>query len=254
MGNTKRLITGNIMYKQEFHGKIEHFINHKGEIHMTKGTKSRPSRVVVLGSIALLLAMMTGCQQSNSAAPATSEQPSTTASTSTQTNDNTSNNNTNSTSTSSTADTATFTEEQVEQAIQFASNYKKDQYTVGEEYKKKTSLEEMIELEMKKNESYLTEKELKQQTLSRTLTLPMQLAVKKQSTLSPQDLEIHKKEPQTKQGVLQLSYTMKIAFANGEPSIPVEGELQLQPTADTWKVSYDVFNHNDLFNIINAKS
>lgn len=61
MGNTKRLVIDDIMYKQEFHGKIEHFINHKGEIHMTKGTKSRPSRVVVLGSIALLLAMMTGC-------------------------------------------------------------------------------------------------------------------------------------------------------------------------------------------------
>lgn len=215
---------------------------------MTKVMKSRPSRVVVLGSIALLLAIMTGCQQSNSAAPATSEQPVTST---TQTTDNTSNNNTNSTSTSSTADTATFTEEQVEQAIQFASKYKKDQYTVGEEYKQNTSPEEMIELEMKKNEPYLTEKQLQSQTTSRLLTLPMQLAVTKQSTLSPQDLEIHKKEPQTKQGVLQLSYTMKIAFANGEPSIPVEGELQLQPSTDTWKVSYDAFNNKNLVKIIN---
>lgn len=219
---------------------------------MTKVMKSRPSRVVVLGSIALLLAMMTGCQQSNSAAPATSEQPVTTT---TQTTDNTSNNNTNSTSTSSTADTATFTEEQVEQGIQFASKYKKDQYTVGEEYKQNTSPEEMIELAMKKNEPYLTETQLQSQTTSRLLTLPMQLAVTKQSTLSPQDIEIHKKEPQTKQGVLQLSYTMKIAFANGEPSIPVEGELQLQPSADTWKVSYDAFNNKDLMDIVmNTKS
>lgn len=219
---------------------------------MTKVMKSRPSRVVVLGSIALLLAMMTGCQQSNSAAPATSEQPVTAT---TQTTDNTSNNNTNSTSTSSTADTATFTEEQVEQGIQFASKYKKDQYTVGEEYKQNTSPEEMIELAMKKNEPYLTETQLQSQTTSRLLTLPMQLAVTKQSTLSPQDLEIHKKEPQTKQGVLQLSYTMKIAFANGEPSIPVEGELQLQPSADTWKVSYDTFNNKDLMDIVmNTKS
>ncbi|MGV7118606.1 hypothetical protein [Paenibacillus kyungheensis] len=215
---------------------------------MTKVMKSRPSRVVVLGSIALLLAMMTGCQQSNSAAPATSEQPVTAT---TQTTDNTSNNNTNSTSTSSTADTATFTEEQVEQGIQFASKYKKDQYTVGEEYKQNTSPEEMIELAMKKNEPYLTETQLQSQTTSRLLTLPMQLAVTKQSTLSPQDLEIHKKEPQTKQGVLQLSYIMKIAFANGEPSIPVEGELQLQPSEDTWKVSYDRFNNKNLVNIIN---
>lgn len=219
---------------------------------MTKVMKSRPSRVVVLGSIALLLAMMTGCQQSNSAAPATSEQPVTAT---TQTTDNTSNNNTNSTSTSSTADTATFTEEQVEQGIQFASKYKKDQYTVGEEYKQDTSPEEMIELAMKKNEPYLTETQLQSQTTSRLLTLPMQLAVTKQSTLSPQDLEIHKKEPQTKQGVLQLSYTMKIAFANGEPSIPVEGELQLQPSEDTWKVSYDAFNNKDLMDIVmNTKS
>ncbi|MDN4620206.1 hypothetical protein QCD85_18980 [Paenibacillus sp. PsM32] len=220
---------------------------------MTKVMKSRPSRVVVLGSIALLLAMMTGCQQSNSAAPATSEQPVTTT---TQTTDNTSNNNTNSTSTSSTtADTSTFAEEQVEQGIQFASKYKKDQYTVGEEYKQNTSPEEMIELAMKKNEPYLTETQLQSQTTSRLLTLPMQLAVTKQSTLSPQDLEIHKKEPQTKQGVLQLSYTMKIAFANGEPSIPVEGELQLQPSADTWKVSYDAFNNKDLMDIVmNTKS
>ncbi|WCT55527.1 hypothetical protein PQ456_20640 [Paenibacillus kyungheensis] len=219
---------------------------------MTKVMKSRPSRVVVLGSIALLLAMMTGCQQSNSAAPATSEQPVTAT---TQTTDNTSNNNTNSTSTSSTADTATFTEEQVEQGIQFASKYKKDQYTVGEEYKQNTSPEEMLKLAMKKNEPYLTETQLQSQTTSRLLTLPMQLAVTKQSTLSPQDLEIHKKEPQTKQGVLQLSYTMKIAFANGEPSIPVEGELQLQPSADTWKVSYDAFNNKDLMDIVmNTKS
>lgn len=214
---------------------------------MTKVMKSRPSRVVVLGSIALLLAMMTGCQQSNSAAPATSEQPVTAT---TQTTDNTSNNNTNSTSTSSTADTATFTEEQVEQGIQFASKYKKDQYTVGKEYKQNTSPEEMLKLAMKKNEPYLTETQLQSQTTSRLLTLPMQLAVTKQSTLSPQDLEIHKKEPQTKQGVLQLSYTMKIAFANGEPSIPVEGELQLQPSADTWKVSYDAFNNKDLMDIV----
>lgn len=219
---------------------------------MTKVMKSRPSRVVVLGSIALLLAMMTGCQQSNSAAPATSEQPVTAT---TQTTDNTSNNNTNSTSTSSTADTATFTEEQVEQGIQFASKYKKDQYTVGEEYKQDTSPEEMLKLAMKKNEPYLTETQLQSQTTSRLLTLPMQLAVTKQSTLSPQDLEIHQKEPQTKQGVLQLSYTMKIAFANGEPSIPVEGELQLQPSADTWKVSYDAFNNKDLMDIVmNTKS
>ncbi|WDF51316.1 hypothetical protein PQ460_02325 [Paenibacillus sp. KACC 21273] len=219
---------------------------------MTKVMKSRPSRVVVLGSIALLLAMMTGCQQSNSAAPATSEQPVTAT---TQTTDNTSNNNTNSTSTSSTADTATFTEEQVEQGIQFASKYKKDQYTVGEGYKQNTSPEEMLKLAMKKNEPYLTETQLQSQTTSRLLTLPMQLAVTKQSTLSPQDLEIHKKEPQTKQGVLQLSYTMKIAFANGEPSIPVEGELQLQPSADTWKVSYDAFNNKDLMDIVmNTKS
>lgn len=219
---------------------------------MTKVMKSRPSRVVVLGSIALLLAMMTGCQQSNSAAPATSEQPVTAT---TQTTDNTSNKNTNSTSTSSTADTATFTEEQVAQGIQFASKYKKDQYTVGEEYKQNTSPEEMLKLAMKKNEPYLTETQLQSQTTSRLLTLPMQLAVTKQSTLSPQDLEIHKKEPQTKQGVLQLSYTMKIAFANGEPSIPVEGELQLQPSADTWKVSYDAFNNKDLMDIVlNTKS
>lgn len=219
---------------------------------MTEVMKSRPSRVVVLGSIALLLAMMTGCQQSNSAAPATSEQPVTAT---TQTTDNTSNNNTNSTSTSSTADTATFTEEQVEQGIEFASKYKKDQYTVGEEYKQNTSPEEMLKLAMKKNEPYLTETQLQSQTTSRLLTLPMQLAVTKQSTLSPQDLEIHKKEPQTKQGVLQLSYTMKIAFANGEPSIPVEGELQLQPSTDTWKVSYDAFNNKDLMDIVmNTKS
>ncbi|MDQ1236051.1 hypothetical protein QE450_003549 [Paenibacillus sp. SORGH_AS306] len=219
---------------------------------MTKIMKSRPSRVVILGSIALLLAMMTGCQQSNSAAPATNEQLVTAT---TQTTDNTSNNNTNSTSTSSAADTATFTEEQVEQGIQFASKYKKDQYTVGEEYKQNTSPEEMLKLAMKKNEPYLTETQLQSQTTLRLLTLPMQLAVTKQSTLSPQDLEIHKKEPQTKQGVLQLSYTMKIAFANGEPSIPVEGELQLQPSADTWKVSYDAFNNKDLMDIVmNTKS
>ena len=251
MDKTKRLAIREKMYMQEFHGKIEHFTNYKGEIHMTQATKKRKSRLFIMGSVVLLLAVMTGCQQSQSATPATTEQPSTTP---TQTTENAASNQANSISTSSKVDSTTFTEEQVEQAIQFAANYKKDQYTVGEEYKKKTSLEEMIEQEMTKNESYLTEKQLQYQTVSRLLTLPMQLAVKKQSTLSPEDLEIHKKEPQTKQGVLQLSYTMKIAFANGEPSIPVEGELQLQPTADTWKVSYDVFNHNDLFKIINAKS
>lgn len=48
---------------------------------------------------------------------------------------------------------------------------------------------------------------------------------------------------------------MKIAFANGEPSIPVEGELQLQPSEDTWKVSYDAFNNKDLMDIVmNTKS
>lgn len=222
---------------------------------MTQATKKRKTRLFIMGSVILLLAVMTGCQQSHSATPAATEQPSTTASTPTQTTENAASNQANSPSTSSKADPTTFTEEQVEQAIQFAANYKKNQYTVGEEYKKKTSLEEMIEQAMEKNESYLTEKQLQYQTTSRILTLPMQLAVKKQSTLSPQDLEIHKKELQTKQGVLQLSYTMKIAFANGEPSIPVEGELQLQPSADTWKVSYDAFNNKDLMDIVmNTKS
>lgn len=222
---------------------------------MTQATKKRKTRLFIMGSVVLLLAVMTGCQQSQSATPAPTEQPSTTASTPTQTTENTASNQANSPSTSSKADSTTFTEEQVEQAIQFAANYKKNQYTVGEEYKKKTSLEEMIEQAMEKNESYLTEKQLQYQATSRLLTLPMQLAVKKQSTLSPEDLEIHKKEPQTKQGVLQLSYTMKIAFANGEPSIPVEGELQLQPSADTWKVSYDAFNNKDLMDIVmNTKS
>jgi len=217
---------------------------------MTQATQKRKSRLFIMGSVVLLLAVMTGCQQSQSAAPATKEQPSTTAATTTQTTANPESNEASGTATSSTPDSSTFTEEQVQQAIQVAFNYKKNQYTVGEEYKQNSSPEEMIELGIKKNESYLTEKQLQYQTLARKLTLPNQLAVKKQSTLSPQDLEIHKKEPQTKQGVLQLSYTMKIAFANGEPSIPVEGELQLQPTADTWKVSYDMFNNKDLMDII----
>lgn len=220
---------------------------------MIRVIKGRKSSIVILASVTLLLAIITGCEKDNSVPAVTNEQSNTTNQAPNDTNKGSSTT-TDHSSTTSSSDENSFTEDQIQQAIQVAMNYKKDQYTVGQEYKQTTSPEAMQALQTKRIKSYVTEEQLNYQILTRTINIPVQLAAQQQSTLSPQDFEIQKKEPQTKQGVLQLSYKMNLAFANGQPSIPVEGELQLEPTGDTWKVSYDTFNNKELKEILSAGS
>ncbi|ANF95474.1 hypothetical protein [Paenibacillus bovis] len=151
----------------------------------------------------------------------------------------------------------TVNEEQLKAAIEVAKKYKETEYTVPDytsldlefEIPKKTTdpvkLPPSMQQQYDNLLQYATQTAMDNSLRNRLIDLPLQLAVKEKSPISPQHLEFHADPVLKVKGILEIDYTMKVQLDRTKEQLPLQGTVQLQQIDGTWKVINDKYDSDD---------